>query len=83
MIEDRLIFDLIFHESLLPHGCDRNGQALMLRPPETAVNRRSGRHDGPGGGCRRKRMCPEPFHGAWRLVRFSPFPFSLIMVDLS
>jgi hypothetical protein len=39
MIEDRLIFDLILHESLLPRGCDRNGQALMLRPPETAVNR--------------------------------------------
>jgi hypothetical protein len=39
MIEDRLIFDLILHESLLPRGCDWNGQALMLRPPETAVNR--------------------------------------------
>ena len=38
MIEDRLIFDLIFHENLLPHTCDRNGLALMLRPPETAVN---------------------------------------------
>jgi hypothetical protein len=47
MIEDRLIFDLIFHESLLPRGCDRNGQALMLRPPETAVNRCSGQHDDP------------------------------------
>jgi hypothetical protein len=33
MIEDRLIFDLILHESLLPRGCDWNGQALMLRPP--------------------------------------------------
>ena len=33
MIEDRLIFDLILHESLLPRGCDRNGQDLMLRPP--------------------------------------------------
>jgi hypothetical protein len=39
MGEDRLIFDLILHESLLPRGCDRNGQAVMLRPPETAVNR--------------------------------------------
>jgi hypothetical protein len=39
MIEDRLIFDLILHESLLPRGCDWNGQALMLRPPETEVNR--------------------------------------------
>jgi hypothetical protein len=39
MIEDRLISNLILHESLLPRGCDRNGQALMLRPPETAVNR--------------------------------------------
>jgi hypothetical protein len=47
MIEDRLIFDLILHESLLPRGCDRNGQALMLRPPETAVNRCSGQHDDP------------------------------------
>jgi hypothetical protein len=42
VIEDRLIFDLILHESLLPHGCDRNGQALMVRPPETVVNRYSG-----------------------------------------
>jgi hypothetical protein len=42
MIEDRLIFDLILHESLLPHGCEWNGQALMLRPPETAVNRATG-----------------------------------------
>ena len=32
MIEDRLIFDLILHESLLPRGCDRDGQALMQRP---------------------------------------------------
>jgi hypothetical protein len=30
MIEDRLIFDLILHESLLPRGCDRNGQAAVL-----------------------------------------------------
>jgi hypothetical protein len=42
IIEDRLIFDLILHESLLPRGCDRNGQDLMLRPPETAVNRATG-----------------------------------------
>jgi len=27
MIEDRLIFALILHESLLQRGCDRNGQA--------------------------------------------------------
>jgi hypothetical protein len=39
MIEDRLIFNLILHESLLPHGCDWNGQALMLRPPKTEINR--------------------------------------------
>jgi hypothetical protein len=39
MIEDRLIFDLILHESLLPRGCDWNGQALMLSPPESEVNR--------------------------------------------
>jgi hypothetical protein len=36
MIEDRLIFDLILHESLLPRGCDRNGQDLTLLPPDTA-----------------------------------------------
>jgi hypothetical protein len=44
MIENRLIFDLILHESILQRGCDRNGQALMLRPPETAVNRCSGQY---------------------------------------
>jgi hypothetical protein len=59
MIEDRLIFDLILHESLLPRGCDRNGQALMLRPPETAVNRCSGQHDAPGLGCQKKENVPE------------------------
>jgi len=58
MIEDRLIFDLILHESLLQHGCDRNGQALMLRPPETAVNRCSGQHDAPGLGCQKKENVP-------------------------
>jgi hypothetical protein len=42
MIEDRLIFDLILHESLLQRGCDRNYQTLMLRPPKTVVNRCSG-----------------------------------------
>ena len=36
MIEDRLIFDLILHESLLHRGCDRNGQDLRLRPHDTA-----------------------------------------------
>ena len=59
MIEDRLIFDLILHESLLPRGCDGNGQALMLRPPETAVNRCSGQHDDPGVGCQKKENVPE------------------------
>ena len=39
VIKDRLIFDLTLHESLLPRGCDWNGQGLMLRPPETEVNR--------------------------------------------
>jgi hypothetical protein len=39
MTEDRLIFDLILHESLHQRGCARNGQALMLRSPETMVNR--------------------------------------------
>jgi hypothetical protein len=41
VIEDRLISGLILHDSLLRRGCDRNGQDLMLRPPETAVNKRS------------------------------------------
>ena len=59
MIEDRLIFDLILHESLLPHGCDRSSQALMVRPPETAVNRCSGQHDDPGVGCQKKENVPE------------------------
>jgi hypothetical protein len=59
MIEDRLIFALILHESLLPRGCDRNGQALMLRPPETAVNRCSGQHGDPGVGCQKKENVPE------------------------
>jgi hypothetical protein len=54
VIEDRLIFDLILHESLLQRGCDRNGQALMLRPPETAVNRYSGKHNDSGLGCQNK-----------------------------
>ena len=58
MIEDRLIFDLIFHESLLPRRCDRNGQTLMLRPPETTVNRCSGQHSGPGVGCQKKENVP-------------------------
>ena len=39
VIEDRLIFDLILHESLLQRGSDRNGQTVMVRPPQTAVNR--------------------------------------------
>jgi hypothetical protein len=59
VIEDRLIFDLILHESLLPLGCDWNGQALMLRPPETAVNRRSGQHDDPGVGGQKKETVRE------------------------
>ena len=36
VIEDRLIFGLIFHGSLLHRGCDRNGQDLRLRPPDAA-----------------------------------------------
>jgi hypothetical protein len=60
VIEDRLIFDLILHESLLSHGCDRNGQALMVRPPETAVNRCSDQHDDPGVGCQKKENVPGP-----------------------
>jgi hypothetical protein len=53
VIEDRLVFDLILHENLLARGCDRIGQAFMLRPPETAVNRCSGQH---------------VFRGAWRVT---------------
>jgi hypothetical protein len=64
MIEDRLISDLILHESLLQRGCDRNGQALMLRSPETAVNRCSGQHDESCVGCQKKENVPEPFRGA-------------------
>ena len=36
VIEDRLIFGLIFHGSLLHRGCDWNGQNMRLRPPDTA-----------------------------------------------
>jgi hypothetical protein len=39
MIQDRLICALILHESLLPRGWEWNGQAFMLRPPESEVNR--------------------------------------------
>jgi hypothetical protein len=60
MIEDRLISDLILHESPLQRGCNRNGHALMLRPPETAVNRCSGQHDDPGVSCQIKENVPEP-----------------------
>ena len=64
MIEDRLIFDLILHESLLQRGCDRNGQAVMLRPPETAVNRRSGQHDVPAWEhCSTFYLGPDRRHG--------------------
>jgi hypothetical protein len=48
-IEDRLIPDLIFHESLLSRGYDGNGHDLMLRPTQTGVNRTSQRHDVPSG----------------------------------
>jgi hypothetical protein len=59
VIEDRLIFDLILHESLLlQRECDRNGQTFMLPPPETAVNRCSGQHDGPGARCQKKENVP-------------------------
>ncbi len=36
MIKDRLIFDLVLHESPFTADCDRNGQDLRLRPPDTA-----------------------------------------------
>jgi hypothetical protein len=32
MIEDRLIFDLILHESLLPRGCDRERSGFDVTP---------------------------------------------------
>jgi hypothetical protein len=51
VIENRLIFDLILHESLLLRGCDRNGHNFMLRPPETVVNRSSGQHHSSGADC--------------------------------
>jgi hypothetical protein len=38
IIEDRLIPDLIFHESLLSRGSDRNEYDFMLCPTETEVN---------------------------------------------
>jgi hypothetical protein len=63
MIEDRLILDLILHESLLSRGCDRNGDNFMLRPPESVVNRCSGQHDVPNLG---RVRYPELFRGAWR-----------------
>jgi len=66
VIADRLISNLILHESLLQRGCNQNGQALMLRSPETAVNRCSGQHDESGVGCQKKENVPEPFRGAWR-----------------
>jgi hypothetical protein len=44
IVKDRLIFDLILHESILQRGFDRIGQALMLHPHETACNRCSGHH---------------------------------------
>ena len=34
------------------------GQALMLRPPETEVNRYSGQHDHPDVGCQKKEHVP-------------------------
>jgi len=36
VIENRLIFGLIFHGSLLHRGCDRNGQDLRLHPHDTS-----------------------------------------------
>lgn len=33
MIEDRLIFDVILHESLLQRGCSRHEYVLIVRPP--------------------------------------------------
>ncbi len=45
MIEDWPIFNLILHGSILyQRGCDWNGQDLMVRPRENAVNRCS-RHE--------------------------------------
>jgi hypothetical protein len=80
MIEDRLISDLILHESLLQRGCDRNGQALMLRPPETAVNRCSGQHDNPGVGCQKKKNVPETISPRVAGILSSWFPWSISFV---
>jgi hypothetical protein len=44
IIEDRLIPELILHESLLSRGYARNGHDCMLRPTETGVNGTSQRH---------------------------------------
>ena len=79
MIEDRLIFDLILHESLLHRGCDRNGQgSLMLRPPATTVNRCSGRHDDPGSGCQKKEKVPGTI--SWRVADLFVVRLSYLVV---
>ena len=43
IIQDRLIPDLILHESLLSRRYDRNRNDFILRPTETVVNRTSHR----------------------------------------
>ena len=57
IIEDRLIPDLILHESFPSPGYNRSGHDFMLRPTKT--------------GQKRKR-CQEPFGGAWRAGSISP-----------
>jgi hypothetical protein len=86
MIEDRLIFDLIFHESILQRGCDRNGQGLMLRPPETAVNRCSVQQDGSGIDCQKKVNVPGTSPRAWpacSLLTFPPASLSPIKITIA
>jgi len=78
MIEDRLIFGLILHDSFLQRGRDRNNQALMLRPPETAVNRCSDPQDDSGMGWQEKENGPGSISRrvAVRRLRRLPAPLS-------
>jgi hypothetical protein len=56
MIENRLVFGLLFHGSLLSRGYDENGHKFMLRPSETVVNRCSAQQDDSGIDCQKKKI---------------------------